>query len=118
MTGFLNIKNKIMLSVICSVIICTIILGFFLIQRSDNFIEQQAMEDVQADLNSFETALNQENSILETIFHTLRRDEEIIEGLAEDDTRNIAIISSALLTDLRGSYDVTHFSFYNSDLEK
>ncbi|UMZ74340.1 methyl-accepting chemotaxis protein [Natranaerofaba carboxydovora] len=117
MTGFFNIKNKIMLSVICSVIICTIILGFFLIQRSDNFIEQQAMEDVQADLNSFETALDQEHSILETIFQTLRRDDEIIEGLAEDDTRNIAIISSALLTDLRGSYDVTHFSFYNSDLE-
>lgn len=116
-TGFLNIKNKILLSVICSVVICAVIISIFLIQRNDEYIEESYIEEVEADLEGFEMVLEQENDILETVFQTLHNNNELIESFEEDEEGQIITISEELAGDLEENFDITHLSLYTPGLE-
>ncbi len=115
-SGFFNIKNKIMLSMLASVIICALIIGGFLTIRSADFIDDLSLENVEADLEGFQMAIEQESDILETVFQTLHSNEELISNLEEDDVEGLSVMSIGLERDLGAEFDINHISFYDSGL--
>ncbi|WP_158212343.1 methyl-accepting chemotaxis protein [Natranaerobius trueperi] len=112
-----SIKNKITICFIIVTILATASLATMLILRNNRFIEEEAITEIENDLETFELLLEQEANILRTGYEVISNNDEIISNFSNKDREEINDRLSNIYNDLKSELGTTTLELHNSDLE-